>query len=264
MKKEYLKPLTTILLLFYIVFVLLGTGSAFFHYALPHFTTVLTTSLGFAFVFFHGARQMGWKKLILLVVMTFVVSLAFESVGVKTGLVYGPYHYSSKLGLKFLGLVPYIIPIAWFLMMYPAYVIANSIIPAQWSTWLWRLGIATVGGIIMTAWDVAMDPFMSGAKNWIWEVDGAFYGVPIQNFWGWWLTVFTTFLIFMIIAKIDSKSIIFRGQKYNQYVVLSYAVTGLSSVLIDFQVGLGGAGLAGIMAMMPWVITGHLGLLEDA
>jgi Carotenoid biosynthesis protein len=44
-----------------------------------------------------------------------VVSWAFEKVGIATGLIYSPYHYSARLGVK-LGAVPVIIPLAWFMM----------------------------------------------------------------------------------------------------------------------------------------------------
>ena len=65
-----------------------------------------------------------------LLALVFVVSLLFESVGVATGWVYGPYHYTDKLGPKFLGLVPYLIPVAWFMMSYPSFVIADRLVPS--------------------------------------------------------------------------------------------------------------------------------------
>ncbi len=41
---------------------------------------------------------MGLKRALALLAYSFVVSLAFGSIGVATGLVYGPYHYTDKLG----------------------------------------------------------------------------------------------------------------------------------------------------------------------
>ena len=38
--------------------------------------------------------------------------------------------------------------------------------------------------------------------------------------------------------------------------VLSYAFTGLSSVLVVGRIGLGGAALAGLCAMLPWIVLG--------
>jgi uncharacterized membrane protein len=39
------------------------------------------------------------------------------------------YHYTDKLGYKFLELVPLIIPVAWFMLSYPSFIIANRLIP---------------------------------------------------------------------------------------------------------------------------------------
>ncbi len=37
---------------------------------------------------------MGWKRVLIMLALTFGISLLFESIGVATGLVYGPYHYT--------------------------------------------------------------------------------------------------------------------------------------------------------------------------
>ena len=93
----------------------------------PAFFTPLLTLIGFAFATLHAGQRLGWRLALLLVVLCFTVSLLFESVGVATGLVYGPYHYTEKLGPRFLGLVPYLIATAWFMMMYPSLVIAQGL-----------------------------------------------------------------------------------------------------------------------------------------
>lgn len=179
--------------------------SPFFGIPWRPFFTPLLTLLGFAFAALHAGQRFGWGRAGLLLGLTFVVSLAFESIGVATGWIYGPYHYTVSLGPRFLGLVPFIIPLTWFMMMSPAYVIAESV-PTRHSTvrlWSWRLGVAAVGGIVMTAWDLAMDAMMVASGHWIWAIEGAYFGIPVQNFWGWWLTTFTTFLLFQWFGRIN-------------------------------------------------------------
>jgi uncharacterized membrane protein len=66
-----------------------------------------------------------------------------------TPFVHCGYHYTDKLGVKFLDLVPLLIPVAWFMMTYPSYIIAERIVPERWSTWTWRLGVAAAGAVIM-------------------------------------------------------------------------------------------------------------------
>jgi len=259
-----LKSIDRLMLLIYAVLIIFGVGSAYFGYKLPGYITGLTTMFGFTFVFLHSFKQLGLVKTILLVSLTFVVSMIFEAVGVATGIVYGPYHYTLTLGPKFLGLVPYLIALAWFMMAYPSFIIAVTIIPPHWSKAWWKLGVAATGGVIMTAWDMAMDPMMVAGGHWVWEIDGAYFGVPLQNFWGWWLTIFVTIFLFMYVSNFVPNDLIDKDVKFNLLAVTGYAITGLSSVLLDLRIGLQGAGLAGFFAMLPWVMIGLITISRNS
>ena len=81
---------------------------------IPMYLTPLITLVGFIFGLLHASQREGWTNTLRLLALVFGVSLLFESVGVATGWIYGPYHYTDKLGPLFLGLVPYLIPVAWF------------------------------------------------------------------------------------------------------------------------------------------------------
>ncbi len=118
--------------------------------------TPLVTLTGFTFALLHAAQREGWEGALRLLALVFVVSLLFESIGVATGLVYGPYHYTDHLGPKFLGLVPYLIPVAWFMMSYPSFVIADRLVgdfhpeslqgTRRKNGWRRILAVAAVGG----------------------------------------------------------------------------------------------------------------------
>jgi len=157
------------------------------------------------------------------------------------------------LGPKFLGLVPYLIAAAWFLMMYPSYVIADRLAGKKLTGWKRLLFMAAIGGLVMTAWDVGMDPMMVQAGNWVWEVEGAYFGVPLQNYWGWWLTVFTAFGLYLLLMR-DKR--LLDNKRFDQLAILVYIVTGSANLLQAYFGGLGGPALAGFFAMLPWVITG--------
>jgi len=219
------------------------------------FITPITTLAGSTFALLHAARREGWTRALRLLALVFAVSLLFESVGVATGLVYGPYHYTDKLGPLFLGLVPYLIPVAWFMMSYPSFVIADRLVPSGWKHWLRLLAVAAVGGLAMTAWDLVMDPVMVYNGHWVWDVDGAYHGIPLQNFWGWWLTVFTTYALYLLVA---GKSRQPAAMELDGWAVASYLVTALGLVLPLLARGAGELALIGIFAMSPWVIAGWL------
>ncbi|MCE7984352.1 MAG: carotenoid biosynthesis protein [Caldilinea sp. CFX5] len=158
------------------------------------------------FSLLHSFYLLGWRNTLVMFGITAVVSWGFEQAGVATGLIYGAYHYGEALGPK-LGHVPYAIPVAWYSMLYPSYVMA--LLLTDGSVGHARLGLgsivrqALVGGMVMTAWDVLVDPLASGpnALSWVWEQGGEFYGVPTQNFAGWVLTAFTVILLYRLYER---------------------------------------------------------------
>ncbi len=153
------------------------------------------------FTLLHASYVLGWRRMLQFFALTTVISWGFEHLGVATGLIYGQYHYSDKLGFK-LGHVPIVIPLIWFMMMYPSYIIANFIgngtpVAAQGS--VWRIAwLSLLGAFTITAWDLAVDPVFSSVGFWIWENGGPYFGVPLQNFAGWIITTFTIFFIYRL------------------------------------------------------------------
>jgi uncharacterized membrane protein len=253
-----LRKLPVLLLLIYAILSAYIVISALLGVRYLPFFTPLVTLLGFAFALLHGSQHIGWRRTLLLLGLTFGVSLLFESVGVATGLVYGDYHYTDLLGAKFLGLVPLLIPVAWFMMTYPSYVLAERIVPAHGSTWGWRLGVAAIGAVIMTAWDLAMDPMMVAGGHWVWDEQGAYFGIPLQNFWGWWLTIFVTFALFLALGQVMPEENALRDVRFSRLAILSYVITGLSTILVVLMGELRGPALVGLFAMLPWVLWGWL------
>jgi uncharacterized membrane protein len=224
------------------------------------FVTPLITLIGFTFALLHAGQREGWARAFRLLGLVFAVSLLFESVGVATGWVYGPYHYTNKLGPLFLGLVPYLIPVAWFMMGYPSFVIADRLIPPSWGRWQRSLTVAAVGGLVMTAWDLIMDPIMVAGGHWVWEINGAYFGIPLQNFWGWWLTIFTTFALYLWLFRNRVKP---GDARFDLLAVLSFLITTAGIVTAAFLSQTGGMALIGIFAMLPWVVAAGLKLTAE-
>ena len=217
--------------------------------------TTITTLAGFTFALLHAGQREGWTCALRLLALVFGVSLLFESVGVATGWIYGPYHYTNRLGPLFLGLVPYLIPVAWFMMGYPSFVIADRLIPSGWKRWQRILAVAAVGGLAMTAWDLVMDPVMVAGGHWIWDTNGAYFGIPLQNFSGWWLTIFTTFALYLLLSRKTAKP---TEAKFDRLAIISYLITTLGMILASLAGEAGALALIGIFAMFPWVIAGWL------
>lgn len=154
----------------------------------------------------HAWYSLGGRNTIVFFGLSAVISWVYEQAGVATGLVFGAYHYTDYLGAR-LGDVPLLIPLAWFMMIYPSYVIANLALerrPTGTPEGMARLiRLAAVSAVVMTLWDLVIDPILSGpsVRAWIWEPGGPYFGIPIQNYVGWLLTTFTVYLAYRALEQ---------------------------------------------------------------
>jgi uncharacterized membrane protein len=133
------------------------------------------------------ARHAG-VRWVLAFLLVYGLSLGSELMGTAYGVPFGPYEYTSLLGPKWLGLVPVLIPLSWFSMAIPSWVLADRWLGGGggWRGWLVRIG---AGSLLLLAWDLALDPAMSEATPyWVWGEAGPYYGMPLMNLFGWYVT----------------------------------------------------------------------------
>ncbi|NLE45996.1 MAG: carotenoid biosynthesis protein [Chloroflexi bacterium] len=170
--------------------------------AAPPAAMVMVPVLMGSFSLCHALYVLGIRHALGFFAVSTTVSLVFEAVGVATGLVYGPYHYSDLLGPRLFA-VPIVVPLAWFMVIYPSYTLANYLVSgtivSQRGTQLSRtLGLAGLSAMLMTAWDLLLDPQMTADGYWTWHVEGSYFGIPVHNFVGWLLTTLTIFTIYRV------------------------------------------------------------------
>lgn len=150
------------------------------------------------FVLLHGQRQIGWTRLLVFFVIAFIVSWCYESLSIKTGFPFGYYHYTDKLGPK-LGDVPLLIMPAYYAICYVSWHLAHVVLDKfdHTTNWLQSWVVPVLAGFIMVMWDMSMDPARSTlAGSWIWHDGGGYFGVPFENFMGWFLCVWTIFQLY--------------------------------------------------------------------
>jgi uncharacterized membrane protein len=153
----------------------------------------------------HGSHVLGIRRTFAFFAITAVTSWLFEEIGVTTGLVYGPYHYTSTLG-PWLGSVPVLIPLAWFVLVYSSYGLANLIanrLPGGIAGGRHLIGLILLGALVITALDLVVDPILSGPsfRAWVWDTAGPYYGVPIQNYFGWLVTASLVHLLWRSLER---------------------------------------------------------------
>jgi uncharacterized membrane protein len=153
-----------------------------------------------AFVLIHGSRRYGWDNLFIFFGITFLVSWSIESASIALALPFGSYHYTELLGAR-IGAVPLAVLAAYFVAGYLAWTMGT--------TFLGNLGagierrnlilVPAIASLIMVMWDLCMDPIKSTIERaWVWEGGGAHHGVPISNYFGWYLTMFIIYQLFAL------------------------------------------------------------------
>jgi putative membrane protein len=157
------------------------------------------------FSLLHATVLLGGRRTALFFGLTVLISYLAEEIGVRTGLIFGRYHYGDQLGLK-LGHVPLLVPLGWFMMIYPSWVVAQALLrgvdvrrPAS------MVALALVAALAMTGWDLVMDPKMAEEGIWVWEDGGPYFGVPLHNYVGWILNTFVIYLVFDVVDQIATK-----------------------------------------------------------
>lgn len=150
-------------------------------------TWTFMTILAILPVLMYGP-SLGWRRISLFVGWGCLVGAAGELIG-TTGLLklgeiplpFGEYHYTSWLGPKIAGHVPYFIPPSWFAMSIVSLDLARRVTKKRWAYVL-------LGTTFMVIWDVALDPAMNRAfPFWEYAADGFFYGMPFSNWCGWFV-----------------------------------------------------------------------------
>ncbi|MGQ0600180.1 MAG: carotenoid biosynthesis protein [Anaerolineales bacterium] len=133
-----------------------------------------------------------WPRARVLRLAAIVLPLTWlaEFIGHTTGLPFGEYDYAPLLQPQLFG-VPVLIPIAWVMMLPPAWAVASALISPQH-----RFAFAIVAAFAFTAWDLFLDPQMVARGLWSWQQPGEYFGIPFVNFGGWLLTSgLITFLV---------------------------------------------------------------------
>lgn len=142
--------------------------------------------LGAAAMLAFGGATLGWRRTIIFFALAGGLSLASELIGTGTGYPFGNYEYTTGLGFKILGRVPFSIPLSWFYMGLASFVLGGTL--ARWHP-LWSVAL---GAYFLTVWDLVLDPAMAhpglALSFWVWHQSGPYFGMPVQNFIGWTAT----------------------------------------------------------------------------
>ncbi|MBN2148473.1 MAG: carotenoid biosynthesis protein [Anaerolineales bacterium] len=191
-------------------------------------------------------RAWGWKRTLFIALGIALLGWLAEFIGSRTGFPFGAYHYTALLQPQVWG-VPLVVPLAWLMMLPPAWGIAQAYLqdcPGE-RTWRGRLAFIGLSALAFTAWDLFLDPQMISWGFWAWQNPGGYFGIPWGNFLGW---IMVSALITALLARRDLP----LGP-----LAAVYTITwALQSIGQAFFWGLPGPALVGFLVMGAIVFLG--------
>ena len=157
-----------------------------------------------------------------------------EIVSLRTGFPFGHYYFTDVMGPKIFQL-PVLLALAYLGIGYVAWILALVILgyadrPINGTR---VLMLPFLASLIMVAWDLSMDPNWSTLdRAWIWQAGGRYFGVPVSNFFGWFLTAYFYYQAFALYCRANPISAGPSRQPLWLPAILFYAVCGLGNALI--------------------------------
>jgi putative membrane protein len=196
------------------------------------------------------ARAWGIGRALAVFGVVVALGWAVEALGHTTGFPFGSYDYTPLLQPQLAG-VPLLIPLAWMMMMPPAWAVAH-VITRRIAGRRRLVAFVGVSMLAFTAWDLFLDPQMVGWNLWAWEDTAGFtyFGIPWSNYAGWLFASATITLAALPLMHLERLPVV--------PLLLVYAFT-LALEFIGLLVfwGLPGPALvggAGMGAMLGWAV----------
>ncbi|MCB8995056.1 MAG: carotenoid biosynthesis protein [Bacteroidales bacterium] len=133
------------------------------------------------------------NKLFYWSVLTFVLTFLTELFGVRSGLIFGVYHYGDTMFLKLFD-IPVVIGMNWVILMLGSYSLVQL-------TGIRQVYVPVLSSVLIVGFDFIMENVAIKLDYWQWEGNH----IPLQNFIAWFFIslLFSSILSFL---KVSVKS----------------------------------------------------------
>lgn len=189
------------------------------------------------FVCLHGWYRYGRNIMTIYFALTLAITWSAETLSIYTGIPFGSFNYTDLLGEK-IGSVPILIFPAYFFNSYLAWTLGGFLAGGKntriSNSNFWRVPL--VASLLMVIWNLGFDPIMSTIEgNWIWHEGGIYFGVPVSNFVGWFITVYLVFQIFalVLLRTEDTEKIDIRPTHWYLFPAM-YLIQGMPALFYPF------------------------------
>jgi uncharacterized membrane protein len=201
---------------------------------IPHLWIVALDVFSAAvFAVLDGSRHYRRRTMLVFAAICVIVGNLVENLGVATGFPFGRYRFLELMGPK-VGHVPVLLGLAYIGMAYVSWMLACLILknPAATAPARSIIAIPLLASLIMTTWDLAQDPVWSTILHgWIWYDGGAWFGVPISNYLGWYANAFVIYLLFALYLRRQGPAASVSGPSALWPAPVFYALCAAGNVL---------------------------------
>lgn len=188
--------------------------------------------------FISVLRQRGVVMGAISLIMVGSVVVGLEAASVESGLPYGRFTYDEAIIGKFLGTIPWFIPMAFGFVIFAAFWFGSF-----WTKSYARISLAV---LFTLAASVTIEPILSILGIRQWQSPGPFFGVPVLAFVGWFLTAT---LASGLLHLMWSDRPVHRGAAYSGFFILLF-FTG-----INMGTGLWiPAGVGGVLGLLILIL----------
>lgn len=133
------------------------------------------------------------NNFIIWAIVTYIITFSLEVIGVKSGIIFGPYWYGETLGTKFLN-VPLIIGFNWMMVILGAILLTEKILDN-------KIFVTITASLLATIFDFFLEPTAIKLGYWHWS---DIY-VPLQNYFAWFIiSLLFTVLYFKMEIKVKT------------------------------------------------------------
>ncbi|MFH1024811.1 MAG: carotenoid biosynthesis protein [Planctomycetota bacterium] len=150
-------------------------------------------------------RDIGWRRMILFMILGFGIAFAAEASSIRNGFPFGWYFYLPEATVDrelWIAGVPFMDSLSFVFLNYAAFALAGILRP--------RAGVfgrALGSAALVMLLDVVIDPVALRGSRWFlgqifyYPYGGGYFGVPLANFGGWFLVGFVTALLYQLIER---------------------------------------------------------------
>lgn len=175
----------------------------------------------FAAYLVAAVPHLGWRKTIWFTVAGYLVSFVSEFSSINTGIPYGWYYYIDTTRDRELWIagVPFFDSLSYVFLAYCSYATALFVV-SPLKAWRWDLvtletrairrsfSVLFLGSLFQVFLDIIIDPVALQGRRWFlgqiygYRETGIHFGVPLSNYFGWFLV---SFVMIFILQRIDAR-----------------------------------------------------------